>query len=74
MTGKDDVNRDDAEEVGRKLQQSNDNMKLTEAKIKRWDQMKPLASIYNIVKICQKFHLHQPNDALHKVRCYFSKR
>ena len=50
----DGVDCDNAEEVGRKIQRKLDNVKVNEAKIKRSDHIKPIAFLYNNVKLGQK--------------------
>ena len=47
----DEVNCDMAEQIGRKIHRSIDNVKLTDAKIKKNDKLKPLAYLTNAVKV-----------------------
>ena len=50
----DGVNCDQAEEVGREIHRKLDRVKVDEAKIKRADHIKPIAFLYNNVKLGQK--------------------
>ena len=51
MTSKDSVNCEDAEELGLKIQKELDNVSLSAATIKSKNQIKPLASLLNTVKV-----------------------
>ena len=51
MTSKDSVNCEDAEEVGLKIQKELDNVPLSAATIKRKNQINPLATLLNTVKV-----------------------
>ena len=51
MTSKDSVNCEDAKELGLKIKKELDNVSLSAATIKRKNQIKPLASLLNTVKV-----------------------
>ena len=51
MTSKDNVNCEDAKELGLKIQKEFDNVSLSAATIKRKNQIKPLVSLLNTVKV-----------------------
>ena len=51
MTSKNSVNYEDAEELGLKIQKELDNVSLSAATITRKNQIKPLASLLNTVKV-----------------------
>ena len=51
MTSKDSVNCEEAEELGLKIQTELDNISLSSATIKRKNQIKPLSSLLNTIKI-----------------------
>ena len=48
--GKDEINCNQAEETGLKIQELLDNMEITKCKIKRNDQIKPLIYLQNNIK------------------------
>jgi hypothetical protein len=51
VSGKDEVNCEKAEQLGRKIQVSLDNLTIMEATIKRSDQLRPLDYLCNTVKV-----------------------
>ena len=51
MTSKNSVNYEDGEELGLKIQKELDNVSLSAATIMRKNQIKPLASLLNTVKV-----------------------
>ena len=62
----DGINCDEAESIGRKLQESVDNKTFNDCKIKRVDQIKPIAALYNTVKVGKNAELYLDPTILFK--------
>ena len=58
VSKQDEVNCEKSEEIGRKIHESIDNVKLPDAKIKKRDKLKPLAFLKNSVKISEKSSIY----------------
>ena len=73
MTSKDSVNCEDAEELGLKIQKELDNVSLSAGTIKSKNQIKPLASLLNTVKV-DEVHVYVSTTVLFTRLAAIAKR